>query len=96
MLAISLFEKGSNSSLISTHLMFDVAKILEPDLWSQALDTANRKGAVELMGTIQDGKTLTADLSANPENLMRKWRQCQKLETELGRVDLAWNVFNTS
>ena len=46
-----------------------MAKILEPDLCSQALDTANRKGAVEPMGTIQDGKTLAADLSANPEKL---------------------------
>jgi hypothetical protein len=38
--------------------MFDVAKILGPDLCSQLLDTENRKGTVELIATIQDGKTL--------------------------------------
>lgn len=45
--------------------MFDATKILGPDLYSQPLDTANRKGAVEPMVTIQDGPTLAADLSAN-------------------------------
>ena len=56
--------------------MFDVAKILEPDLWSQLLDTATRKGAVEPMVTIQDGKTLAADLSANPDKLTWSCGSC--------------------
>jgi len=36
--------------------MFDVANILGSDLCSQLLDTANRKGAIEPMVTIQDGR----------------------------------------
>jgi hypothetical protein len=40
--------------------MFDVAQILGPDECSQALDTPEKKDAVEPMVTIQDGKTLAA------------------------------------
>jgi hypothetical protein len=74
--------------------MFDVAKVLGPDLCSQLLDTENRKGAVEPMITIQDGKTLAADLPANPEKLGRKRRCRPKSETELDRADFVWNGFN--
>jgi hypothetical protein len=40
--------------------MFDVAKILGPDECSQVLDNPEQKSAVELMVTIQNGKTLGA------------------------------------